>query len=157
MAKKGGMGLTDFFSILAFALILIIFYLAVKIGLGSATFELTIESTNVENKASLLGILRTPVIVDNKEITIAELIALSIQDSTKKELLEKTLRQTMDSSLGTSRCNFICINGNVISGVGCGFVEYPICSENTITIPNYYGAPINVYFESILFPANIQY
>ena len=89
IAKKGGMGLTDFFSILAFALILIIFYLAVKIGLGSATFELTTEASNVENTASLLGVLRTPIIVDNKEITVAELIALSMQDSTKKNLQKK--------------------------------------------------------------------
>ena len=154
--KKGGMGLTDFFSILTYALFLIVFYLMMKLSIGSVPFELTTQISKVENHASVLNILRTQVAVDGKDINIAELIALSNIDQTKKVFLEKTILQIMDDSFGTSRCIVMCINGKEIKGNGCGSLQSYICSNDVISIPNYDGKLIGVYFEANIEPTDVQ-
>lgn len=156
--KKGGMGLTDFFSILAFALSLIVFYLTLKFTIGNTVFALSGHSKNTEDSISLLNILRTPVKVDNVDMNIAELIALSNFASTKSELLEKTLVQTMHDSFGTSVCSIICINGKQFKGKGCDIhFGTQACSSNTIKIPSHDGKLIEVSFESDVQPLNLQF
>lgn len=154
--KKGSMGLTDFFSILTYALFLIVFYLMLKLSIGSVPFELTTQISKVENYVSALSILRTQVTVDVKDINIAELIALSNTDQTKKVFLEKTIVQIMDDSFGTSRCAIICINGKEIKGNGCGSLQSYVCSNDVISIPSYEGKPIGIYFEANIEPTDLQ-
>lgn len=150
------MGLTDFFSILAFALMLIVFYLIMKFTIGKTTFALYTESKNLQDSISLINILKTPVRIDNSEINIGQLIALSRLDSTKKDSLEKALIQIMDDSFGTSDCAFICINEMVIKGNGCRtFVGNIGCSGDMI-VPSYNNEQIKVSFESKAEPLNLQ-
>lgn len=151
--KKGGMGLTDFFSVLAFALILIVFYLLFKFTIGGTTSGLLAKSSNIENSISLLNLLRTPVIVDKVDSNIAGLIALSKYDSTKKDFMEKTLLQLLDESFGTSMCTIICIDGGQLKGKGCGsFLQTYECPDNIINIPSYNGKPIEISFEADALP-----
>ena len=95
--NKKGMGLADFFSVLTFALILIVFYLLLKFTIGKIPFEIAKESSNIDGSLSLLGILRTPVVVDGSESDIAELIRLwSLEPDKYKELLENTAVNLLD-------------------------------------------------------------
>ena len=145
-SKKGA--IADFFSIIAFALIIIIFYFLFKFTLGKTIFELPVQSTNVQDTISLLSILRTPVEVDQSQISAAELIALSKIDPTKTNLLEKHLMKIMDDSFGTSSCAMACIDKTKIKGSGCRSLELYICSDNTIPIPGYDNKPISVSLQS---------
>lgn len=155
-SKIGAMGLSDFFSILAFTLMLIVFYLIMKFTIGKIPFVLQIETKNVQDSLSVINILRTPVKVDNTEVSIAQLIALSQLDSTKKDSLEKMLVQIMDDSFSTSNCAFICINEMIVKGSGCQtFVGNIGCSKG-ITIPSYDERLINVYLESKAESLNLQ-
>ena len=146
--NKKGSGLTDFFSILVFMLIILIFYTLFKFTLGKSTFELPVQSSNVQDSISLLGILRTPLNVDNSQPSVAELIAISKTDSSKNSVLEKSLIKLMDDSFGTSSCSMICISGAKIQGSGCRLLSTYICSSSTILIPGYDSAPIEVSFQS---------
>ena len=150
MRSKKGTGLTDFFSILTFALIIIVFYFIFKFTFGKTNFELPVEASNVQDSISLLSILRTPVEVDNTEINIAQLIALSKIDSIRNDLLEKVLVKLMDDSFGISACSMICIDGTKIKGSGCGSLELYICSSNTVKIPSYGNEPISLSFKSYI-------
>jgi len=151
------MGLADFFSILAFVLILMVFYLILHFTIGKIPFKLSEYSTNVEDSLSLISILRTPVIVDNAEMNIAELIALSSKDSAKKSLLEKTATKIIEDAFGTSRCAMLCINEQQIKSNGCGtLVGIQACSDNTAPIPGYDGSIIKVSFTSDIQPLNLQ-
>ena len=150
MAKckyKKGMGLTDFFSILAIASILVIIFLLLKIFVGQSSFEVKGESSTVENGISTLGILRTPVNVNEVDADIAELIVLSKIDSSKKTLLEKNLIEIMDNSFGTSRCSIFCVDEDRIEGSGCGTFQIYECPLDIVVIPNYNKNTIRVAFE----------
>jgi len=149
MAKrknKKGMGLTDFFSILAIALILVVMYSLLKIFVGQSTFELKGESSRVENIISTIGILRTPINIDGIDANIAELIAVSEFDSSKRTLLEKNLIELMDNSFGTSRCSVICIDENKIESSGCGTFQIYECPLDAVVISSYDKNIIRVAF-----------
>ena len=154
--NKKGQGLSDFFSVLAFALILIIFLLLLKLTVGNTTFELSTQSKNIGNYMSLLGILRTPIVVDNVGINIAELIILSKYDPLKKNLLEKNLLQIMDGSFGTSRCVIMCINGNELKGSGCGSLQTYTCPSTFIRIPTYDDKIVEISLEDDAQPLELQ-
>ena len=146
--NKKGMGLADFFSILAFALIIIIFYFLFKFTLTGTNFPLPTYAANVQDTMSLQNILRTPLQVDNAEINVAQLIALSEVDSAKNDLLEKALIKIMEDSFGTSVCSMTCLNQRKIKGSGCKSLNVYICPSNIVSIPGYGGNPIPVSFGS---------
>lgn len=146
--NKKGMGLTDFFSILAFALILLIFYILFKTTLNSKNFELQTESSNIEDSISIINILKTPVIIDNDEISIAELIALSQIDSTKKNLLKKSLSQIINEYFSTAECAIVCINKEQVQSSVCTAQHVSTCSENVITIPTYDTKTIEISLQN---------
>lgn len=155
--RKKGSGLTDFFSILAFVLVIIVFYGIFKFTIGGAKFEIPQQSKSIEDSLSLLGILRTNVGVDNIEMNIAELIALSYSDTSKKSDLERHLVKIMDDSFGASDCAIFCIDQNQIKGAGCDLnVGYHTCSSDTIQIPNYDGKTIEVSLNSKIESLNLQ-
>ena len=147
--NKKGIGLADFYSIIAFALIIIIFYFLFKSTLTGTNFPfLTAYSNSVRDSVSLQSILRTPVQVDNAEIDVAQLIALSKMDAAKNGLLEKTLVKIMEDSFGTSVCSMTCIDGTKIKGKGCRSLQVYICPTNIVAIPSYSNQPISVSFGS---------
>lgn len=156
------MGLSDFFSILAYALILIVFYLLFKISIGDVSLRLATKSTTIENSVSLLSILRTPVKIENEQMSIAQLIALSKFDSKKKDIVKQKLLEIIDDAYGTSMCTIICIDENKIKGSGCEaldplgtFVTYQ-CSSNKITIPSYDLSSIEISLETNPQAENLQ-
>ena len=154
--KKGGMGLTDFFSILAFAFVLLIFYLLIKLTLGKATFQISEQSGSIADAVSLINILKTPIVVDNNAISLAELIAQSKSDNSKKQLAEKNIIQLMDDYFGTSKCSMLCIDGEKLKGSGCSSLQqYFGCSDNVLFIPAF-GAPIEVAFKSDIIQPETQ-
>lgn len=148
MSKKGGMGLADFFSILAFALIILIFYLLLTFTVNKSTFDIFSYSSNVEGSISAINILMTPINVGGIEINVAELIALSNFDSTKKDLVEKTITRILDNSFGSSNCPIMCIDEVQYRGNGCGNSVMYGCPTNSITIPSHTNKLITVSFES---------
>lgn len=150
--KKGI--LTDFFSIIAFVLILLIFYLLFKLTIGSTTFEITTQAGNAADIISLINILKTPVTIDDAKMSIAELIALSQIDTTKKDLMEKKILQIINEAFGMSNCAVICINGRQLNGEGCSDQNYA-CSNKAITIPTYHHKSIEVSFEANSQPLNL--
>ena len=124
MGRKGSMGLTDFFSLIAIGIIVLFFYAFIKISIGSTSFDISSDTQNIEEKESLLGILRYSVNVDGNSLNIGQLISLSILDNTKKTLLERSLIGAMDKSFGSSSCNIFCINGEKIEGAGCASLKF---------------------------------
>lgn len=155
--RKKGSGLTDFFSILAFVLVIIVFYGIFKFTIGGSKFEIPQQSKSIEDSLSLLGILRANVDVDNIEMNIAELIALAYSDTSKKSNLERHLVKIMDDSFGASNCAIFCIGQNQIKTTGCSLnTGYHTCSSDTIQIPAYDGKTIDVSFNSKIEPLNLQ-
>lgn len=146
--KKAGFGLPDFFSILVFFLIIIIFYLVIKITIGSATFQVSEQSSNVADTISLINILRTPVVVGDITMNIGDLITLSKLDKTKKPILEQNLKQIIDHYFSASKCAIICIDNEKLKGSGCSSLAYFGCNENIVTIPSYDFNLIKVAFRS---------
>ena len=142
------MGFVEFFSILAFFLMVLIFYTFFKIFIGSTTYEVGGATSSIEGYESLLSVMRTNIEVDEQQVTIAELMALANQDKDKRPLLEKTLVSIMDETYGTSNCVVICINTEKIKGNGCGAYQVYECPTNYIIIPGYDRIPIEVSFES---------
>ena len=120
-----------------------------KLTLGSATYELTTKSEIIENSLSILSILRTPVVIDGREISIAELIALANLDSSKEDILKKTLLQIIDESFNTFHCTIMCIDGKELRGNGCSSLNLYICpNDNVVIIPSYGDTHIKVSLES---------
>lgn len=147
--NKKGMGLADFYSILTFALIMLIFYFLFKFTLTATTFPfLTAYASNVQDSVSLQSILRTQVQVDDAEINVAQLIALSKINPAKNDLLEKTLLKIMEDSFGASVCSILCIDGSKIKGNGCKTLQVYPCPANNLLMPSYSGQPIAVSFSS---------
>ena len=146
--KKAGFGLPDFFSILVFFLVIIIFYLVIRLTIGSTTFPVSEQSSNVADTISLINILRTPVVVDNIKMNIAELITLSKLDQAKKHILEKNLKQIINDYFSTSKCTIICIDDEKLKGSGCSSLAYFGCNENIVAIPSYDSKSIKVAFRS---------
>ncbi|MBI2657813.1 hypothetical protein HYX08_03925 [Candidatus Woesearchaeota archaeon] len=140
------MGFLDFFSILAYAFVILVFYLLIKLTLGKATFQIPEESGNVADTISLINILKTPVEINNSKMSIAELIALSRFDSSKNQLAEKSIMQIMDDYFG-NKCSIFCIDGEKLKSRGCSSLQHFGCSENVISVPAY-GAAIEVAFKS---------
>mgnify|MGYP001590663462 CR=1 FL=1 len=154
--RKGGMGLTDFFSILAFILIFIVFIIIIKLSVRDTQFELSTLTSNVENSISMINMLRTPIKIDTNEISIAEMISLSKIDSSKGELARKTILQLMDDYYGTNACAIICIDDEKIKGSGCSALQTYRCPKNIAYIPSYNNVPIAVSFEADTAPVNFQ-
>ena len=146
--NKKGMGLTDFFSIIAFAIILLIFYGLLWLQFGTKTFELKAQLSSMDDSISLMGILRTPVLADGKEMNIADLIALSDADSSKKNLLEKEMSSIIDSYFGLSVCTVFCVNEKHLSAKWCKVPQLYKCPISHTTIPGYNTKPIEVSFRS---------
>ncbi|MBI2656397.1 hypothetical protein HYX03_01505 [Candidatus Woesearchaeota archaeon] len=142
------MGLADFFSILAFALIIFIFYLLLRFTINKSTIDISAYSSNVESSISLINILRTPIKLDGVEMNIAELIALQDTDSTKKDLVEKTITRILDNYFGSSSCSIMCIDEAQYKGNGCDNSVMYGCPTNSITMPSHTNKLIKVYFES---------
>lgn len=136
--------LTDFFSILAFALLIIIFYLMFRFTVGNTTFQLHSESSEIQDAVSLLGILRTKIEIDSSQMTIAELAALSKTDEAKKKMLEKDMSKIIGEFTG---CAIFCIDDDKIVGKNCNMLERNPCPEFEGYIPGYAG-PIKVSFIS---------
>lgn len=156
-ANKKGSGLTDFFSILTFVLVIIVFYGIFKFTIGGSKFEIPQQSKSIEDSLSLLSILRTNVDVDNIEMNVAELVALSYSDPSKKSHLEKHIVKIIDDSFGASDCAIFCIGQNQIKGTGCSLnVGYHTCSGDTMQIPSYDGKTIEVSLNSKIEPLNLQ-
>ena len=153
--KKAGFGLTDFFSILAFVLILLVFYAFLQIATGKATFEVLAESSNVADSISLINILRTEVNVDNTKMNIAELIALSQLNPTKKTILEQNLNQILDIYF-SNKCSIICIDKEKFKAKGCTSLQFFDCNKNIISIPSYEGKVIEIAFKSDLEEPQLQ-
>ncbi len=155
--NKGSLGLTDFFSILAFALILIIFYLILNFTIGKIVFALPSASKNIEDSISLISILKTPVKIDDMSINVADIIALSNQDSSKRLMTENTIKQIIEKSYGTSICAIFCINEGQIKSKGCEtLVGTQACSNDFAFVPSYEGQSIKVSFTSNIEPLNLQ-
>lgn len=153
--RKKGIGLTDFFSILAFVLVIIVFYGIFKFTIGGSKFEVAPQSKSIEDTLSLLSILRTNADLDNVKMNVAELTALSYSDTSKKSHLEKNLVKIMDDSFGVSRCAIFCIDKNQIKGSGCSTnTANQVCSNDFIQIPGYYYNPIKVSLKSGIEPLN---
>ncbi|MBS3104686.1 hypothetical protein J4234_00345 [Candidatus Woesearchaeota archaeon] len=155
--RKKGSGLTDFFSILTFVLVIIVFYGIFKFTIGGSKFEIGQQSKSIEDSLSLLSILRTNVNVGNIEMNIAELIALSYSDPSKKSNLENHLIKVMNDSFGASDCAIFCIGQNQIKTTGCSLnTGYHTCSSDIIQIPAYDGKIIEVSLNSKIEPLNLQ-
>jgi len=155
--RKKGSGLTDFFSILAFVLIIIVFYGIFNFTIGGSKFEIGQQSKSIEDSLSLLSILRTNVDVGNLEMNIAELIALSYSDPSKKSNLEKHLVKIMDDSFGASNCAIFCVGQNQIKTTGCSLnTGYHTCSSDIMQIPAYDGKIIEVSFNPKIESLNLQ-
>lgn len=152
--KKGA--LADFFSIITFIVLMIVFYLFFRLTIGKAQFQVHAESKNIQDSISLLGILRTPINDGNSRISVAELIAMSKTDDSKGKLLEKSLVQNMDDSFGTALCSVACIDGREIKGSGCISIQRYTCNENPATIPGYNGNTIEVSLTTGLEATDIQ-
>ncbi len=77
--------LVDFYSYIAFILIIIVFFLLFSIQKCSGPSEREIISSFEENNAEiiLLNYLRTPILVEGKELNFAELITLISIDKEK--------------------------------------------------------------------------
>ena len=132
-------------------MIFLVFYILLYTSTSNTRFELLTKSGNLKNSMSLIGILRTPVTLDNREINIAEFMALPNLDKDKKEFLEKTLLQIMDDSFGTHNCVIICINGEKLQGSGCSNLQTYLCPYDmydSIVIPSYDKQPIKVSLET---------
>ena len=150
--NKKGIGLTDFFSILAFALILLVFFVFLKIFVGHTTFELKSETGKIEGYESAINILRTPITVDGNTISIAELIALSSFDAAKKGIIDAKIVDIMDKTYGTSNCALMCINDEKLKGSGCGSFQTYLCPTNYVIVPGYDNKLIVVSFEPEIEP-----
>jgi len=75
--KAQASALVDFYAYIAFALVILIFFFLFKFGVSdSKKFVIEDEKTNSDATTVLLNYLRTPVVVDGKEITVADLIVL---------------------------------------------------------------------------------
>ena len=128
-AKKG-MGLTDLFSILLFALIIVIFYFLIKISIGSFKYDINGASTKVQEKVDLINFLRTPLNIDGAETDIAQVIALSRIDPSKKEWLKNNVSKYIADSISFSfsnYCSMLCISREKYKG---DYDEWDIYSDS---------------------------
>jgi hypothetical protein len=141
--KKAGMGMTDAVSIIFFALIVVVFYLLLNAVDDGAVIEIKESTKNVDGQMSLLSILRSPVEVDDVTMTVAELIALSRSEHSKRILMESNLIDMLDKTYGTSKCSIVCIDGRQIHGSGCEPSSYR-CSLTNVLIPTYSKDTIKV-------------
>jgi len=141
------MGFVKLFAILAFWMMVLVFYVFLKIFIGNTTYKVTGVVSGIEGYESLLDVLKTSVDINIQQITIAELIALVRHDEEKKTFLEKELVKLMDDVYGTSNCVIMCISNEKIKGSGCGAIGVYQCSINYVTIPGYDKNPIEVSFD----------
>ena len=97
--KRGGIAsiLVDFSAYIVFAIVIILFYEIFSFKSGDVK---SIQSANVFDKDIFLSsYLKTPVIVDGKEINMAELIRYWYFDKTKYEnLLSKTSLEILNKN-----------------------------------------------------------
>lgn len=150
--KSKKCSIADFFSIIAFMLIILIFFFLFKFTTGKSIFKIDAESSNVEDSISLINILKTEVEYENSKISIAELISASQLDKNKFSFLEKELVKIIDKIFGALECHLLCINGGKIKSSGCRSLEVYRCPGNTIIIPGYNTEPIEISFQSNIEP-----
>lgn len=146
--KKKGSGIADFFSIIALALILLSYYFLLKWTISYTKFEIPTYSKNLEDQSSLMGILKTPVNVDGKELDISQLISIYYNDNSKKNLVEQEIHKILEQSFDTSKCQILCINDKEIRGEGCQGSHTSSCDKNIVVIPGYELKDIPLSFES---------
>ena len=148
--KKGlvATGLTTMMLYFGFALMIILFYFIFRLTLGETEVKISGYISNTDINYQILNYLRTPIVIDGRENNIADLIALSNLDTTKKSLLEKTLQENFDNSFGTANCVVMCINGEKFKGSGCGSLRVYTCPINIMAIPDYKGKLIDISLDS---------
>jgi len=148
--KRGGIStaLLDFWSYIALVIIALVFYGMFTFQASSIRENKIISYQNsLRSDIQLISYLKVPVIIDGKQITIADFIALSDIDPAKKETLKNTILQNMDRYFGTSACSIICINNDVLKGSGCPSrlsLQVYICPSNYAWIPSYTKNPIRI-------------
>ena len=88
----------DFWAIVAFVIIVIVFFLVFRLGSGH-TMEAKIGSRMQETNDDLvlLNLLRTPVDIDDTNITVAELIIGHHLDGSYKDEMRDTIKSILDS------------------------------------------------------------
>ena len=148
--KKGlvATGLTTMMLYFGFALMIILSYFIFRLTLGETEVKISGYVSNTDINYQLLNYLRTPIVIDGRENNIADLIALSNIDLTKKNILEKTLQENFDNYFGTTNCVVMCINGERFKGSGCGSLRVYTCPINIMTIPDYKSKSIEISLES---------
>jgi hypothetical protein len=104
--------IVDFYAIIAFVLVILIFILLFFIrGCTSenrTSAEIQVGVENIDGNRIMLNYLRTPVIVDGNEMTMADLIVLYKSDSN----FRPRLRTNTQNILGRiySQCFVLCID-----------------------------------------------
>jgi hypothetical protein len=73
----------DMFSIIAFILVTVIFFMLFSFGKGDVKEQINSASNIVSSNIVLLNYLRTPVVVDNINMTMSDLIVLWYYDKDK--------------------------------------------------------------------------
>jgi hypothetical protein len=148
------MGLTDLFSVLFFAFIIIVFYFLLKLQIGKTSFDLRSDSANIEESLSIINFLKTQVNIEGNKMDIAQAIALSYKDQSKKDWLKQNLGKYIEDtfvSLFSDSCSMICVlkdQYNDEYDKWEKFSESQECIENApcpdayITIPSYSEKPI---------------
>jgi hypothetical protein len=85
--------LVDFWSIVAFILIILLFYFIIGASVDSGKAEMEIRASEVSANAMLESYLRTPVNVDGREIQMSEFI---IEVYYSKEKLNELIAQSSE-------------------------------------------------------------
>lgn len=146
--KKGFLatGVTTVMMYLGIFLLIIMFFFVFKLTKEDAEVKIAGHITDVDKNLQLLNYLRTPVIVDGSNLNVAELIALSETDSSKRIILEQKLVELMDASYST--CAIMCINDEKFKSSSCdsGIRDYR-CPVDSVFIPGYGGKPIGIRFD----------
>lgn len=140
--KKGGVSsiLTTFYAYILLILIITVFYLLFNVTGKISVMTITSGNSDyINTNTQLLGILRSPVEIDNTQLTIADIIILAqkeqcktIEDATK----EKPFCQALYSNLTNK--GKISIEDGLNFGSGCA-----INKASVIKLP-YEGKQISV-------------
>jgi len=148
---KKGMALADLFSILFFALIIVIFYFLIKISTGKFTYDINGASVKVQEKVDLMNFLKTPVTIDGAQIDIAQAIALSRIDPSIKDWIKNNLGKYLGDSVSfsfSSYCSMVCISREKYEGEYDKWDKYSDsddcqanapCPSQLVVIPSYNG------------------
>ena len=91
--------LAQFFSYIALVLLFIIFFALfnAKGCTNAAKQDITSTQNSIDSNIELINYLRTPIKLNNKKITMADLIILYYYDKNHKTLLETETKNILDS------------------------------------------------------------